>query len=87
MSPGKGNTQILTPSASSGRQTLLSSTRLLTARGMTRLLREEVAEAKSVLEEAISQSSADDEAVVAYARVRWLAVGTRNLPEQNGMLE
>ena len=50
-------------------------------------MREEVAEAKSVLEEAISQSSADDEAVVAYARVRWLAVGTRNLPEQNGMLE
>lgn len=54
---------------------------------MTRPLHEEVAEAKSVLEEAISQSSADDKAVVMYARVRWLTVGTRNLSEQNGILE
>ena len=45
----------------------LSSTRLLTARGVTRLLRGEVAEAKSDLEEAMSQGGADDETVAAYA--------------------
>ena len=45
----------------------LSSTRLLTARGVTRLLRGEVTEAKSDLEEAISQGGADDETVAAYA--------------------
>ena len=45
----------------------LSSTRLLTARGVTRLLRGEVSEAKSDLEEAISQGGADDETVAAYA--------------------
>jgi len=45
----------------------LSSTRLLTARGVTRLLRGEVSEAKSDLEEAVSQGGADDEAVAAYA--------------------
>jgi len=45
----------------------LSSTKLLTARGVTRLLRGEVAEAKSDLEEAISQGGADDETVAAYA--------------------
>lgn len=45
----------------------LSSTRLLTARGVTRLLRGEVAEAKSDLEEVISQGGADDETVAAYA--------------------
>lgn len=45
----------------------LSSTRLLTARGVTRLLRGEVTEAKSDLEEAISQEGADDETIAAYA--------------------
>ena len=45
----------------------LSSTRLLTARGVTRLLRGEVTEAKSDLEEAIGQGGADDETVAAYA--------------------
>jgi len=45
----------------------LSSTKLLTARGVTRLLRGEVVEAKSDLEEAISQGGADDETVAAYA--------------------
>jgi len=44
----------------------LSSTRLLTARGVTRLLRGEVTEAKSDLEEAISQGGTDDETVAAY---------------------
>jgi len=45
----------------------LSSTKLLTARGVTRLLRGEVSEAKSDLEEAISQGGGDDETVAAYA--------------------
>ena len=45
----------------------LSSTRLLTARGVTRLLRGEIAEAKSDLEEVMSQGGADDETVAAYA--------------------
>jgi coatomer protein complex subunit epsilon len=45
----------------------LSSTKLLTARGVTRLLRGEVSEAKSDLEEAISQGGADGETVAAYA--------------------
>jgi len=45
----------------------LSSTRLLTARGVTRLLRGEITEAKSDLEEALGQGGADDETVAAYA--------------------
>ena len=45
----------------------LSPTRLLAARGVTRLLRGKVVKARSDLEEAMSRAGADSETVVAYA--------------------
>ena len=45
----------------------LSPTQLLTARGVTRLLRGKVVKARSDREEAMSRAGADGETVVAYA--------------------
>lgn len=45
----------------------LSSPHLLTARGVTRLLKGEVTEAKSDFEESIAQGGTDAETVAAYA--------------------
>ena len=45
----------------------LSSTKVLTARGVTRLSRGEISEARSDPEKAISQEGANDETITAYA--------------------
>lgn len=45
----------------------LTSPHILTARGVTRILRNEFSEAKSDLEEALSQQAGDAETLAAYA--------------------
>ncbi|TFK29650.1 coatomer complex protein [Coprinopsis marcescibilis] len=61
----------------------MSSPHLLTARGVTRLLRNEIQEAKSDLEEALEQQKGDAEALAAYVVAGGLGALKKDETEEN----
>lgn len=65
----------------------LTSPHILTARGVTRILRNEFQEAKSDLEESLQQQKGDAETAAAYAVATGLAAGRAPWPQANKLNE